>query len=64
MIRLRDILNWWTRRHTRLSRIPEWKAAYRAERRALAVGCTQEVGRARKAMRAAVLENLRGVSHG
>lgn len=62
MIRLRDILNWWGRIHNPLSRLPEWKAAYRAERRALASGCTREVGRARKAMKAAVLANLRGMA--
>lgn len=64
MIRLRDIISWWNRIHNPLARLPEWKAAYRAERRALASGCTREVGRARKAMRAAVEANLRGVSHG
>jgi hypothetical protein len=64
MNRLRDILVWWQRRHTRLSRIPGWKAAYRAERRAMAAGCTRAVGKARKDMQEAVLANLRGVSHG
>lgn len=64
MIRFRDIVNWWQRLHPPLAKLPGWKAAYRAEKRALAAGCTREVGKARKAMREAVLANLRGVSHG
>jgi hypothetical protein len=62
---LRPLFRWWRRFKPSLnplSRIPGWKAAYRAERRALAVGCTREVGRARKAMREAVLANMRGVA--
>lgn len=62
MIRLRDIVAWWNRKHPPLARIPGWKAAYRAERKALASGCTREVGKARRAMREAVLANMRGMA--
>ena len=62
MIRLRDVVAWWTRRHPPLAKLPAWKAAYRAEKRALAIGCTRAVGKARKDMQAAVLANLRGMA--
>lgn len=57
---IRSILTWWQRVHPPCAKIPGWKAAYRAERRALASGCTQEVGRARRAMREAIHSDLRG----
>jgi hypothetical protein len=49
-----NIIWWWQTRHQPLARLPEWKQASEAERRAKATGCTQAIGRARKAKYQAV----------
>lgn len=56
-----DISWWWQRRHSPLASLPEWNAAKQAEKRAKAIGCTREIGRARKNMNRAVHAALRGV---
>lgn len=59
---IRRILTWWESRHPPCAKIPGWRAAYRAEKRALAAGCTREVGKARKAMREALHRDMRGMA--
>lgn len=48
---IRDIRKFFRRllcRHNPLSRLPAWKQAAEAEKRALSRGCTREIGRARR----------------
>jgi len=54
------IVAYWTRAHPPCARIPGWKAAQEAERRARASGYTQGVHRARMAKRDALHSNLKG----
>lgn len=56
-----DALWWWRKRHPVLRQIPAWKRAADAEVIARKRGRTQDIGRARKAMRKAVLDELRRV---
>ena len=56
-----DIVWWWRKRHPALRRIPDWKRAADAYAVARRRGCTQAIGRAREAMRKAVLDDLRRV---
>lgn len=61
---IRRALSWWRHIHPdrTLERIPAYRAAAEAERRALAHRRTQELSRARRAKREAVLADLRGVA--
>lgn len=59
---IRSLISWWLRRHPPLARVPAWKQAQEAEKRAKARGCTQALHRAREAKRAAINANLRGVA--
>ena len=54
-----EILWWWRVRHNPLSRTPGWRKAHAAEMAARRRGCTQAIGKARKDMRQAVLDDLR-----
>lgn len=56
-----EIIWWWNSRHPRLRKLPNWRRAADAELIAKCRGCTQDVGRARKEMRKAVLDDLRRV---
>lgn len=55
------IARWWRAEHPPLARLPDWKRAQEAEKRAAARRNTQAVHRAREAKRAALHSNLRGV---
>lgn len=57
---IRAIVNFWLRRHNPCARIPGWKAAQDAERRARLRNDTKSIGRALRAKQAALHGNLRG----
>lgn len=56
---IREIIWWWQRRHSPMAALPEWRKAKEAEQIARRRGCTQAIGRARKAKRQAVHAALR-----
>lgn len=56
---IREIIWWWQRRHNALTRLPEWRRADETERRGHRKGCTQDIGRARRAKYKAVHAALR-----
>ncbi|KRA00274.1 hypothetical protein ASD64_01490 [Mesorhizobium sp. Root157] len=49
-----DVVWFWQRRHNPMCALPEWREGNEIERRGHRTGCTQAVGRARKAKRQAV----------
>lgn len=55
-----DIAWFWRKRHTSLRKLPGWRRAADAYAMAKRRGCTQEIGKARREMRQAVLDDLRG----
>ena len=57
-----DVVWFWQRRHSPLSSLPEWRKAREAEQIARRRGCTQAIGRARKAKYQAVHAALRSPS--
>lgn len=59
---IRSIAKWWRSEHPPCAKIPGWRAAYRAEKRALAAGCTQALHKAREGKQAALHDNLRGLA--
>ena len=56
-----DILWVWRKRHCCLIKLPAWREAARHYAAAKRRGCTQDIHRARKDMRKAVLDDLRRV---
>ncbi|MFC3072397.1 hypothetical protein [Shinella pollutisoli] len=56
-----DIMWWWRKSHPTLRKLPNWRRAADAYAIAKRRGCTQDIGRARKDMRKAVLDDLRRV---
>ena len=56
-----DIMWLFQKRHSGLNKLPAWRKASEALASAKRRGCTQDIHRARKAMRKAVLDDLRRV---
>ena len=56
-----EIIWWWRKGHPTLRKLPSWRRAANAELVAKRRGCTQDIHRARKAKREAVLDDLRRV---
>lgn len=54
------ITSWWLRAHPPLARIPAWKAAQEAEKRARQRNDCRAIHRALRAKQAAILDDLRG----
>lgn len=57
---IQEIIWWWQRKHCALSKLPDWRKADEMERRGHITGCTQVIGRARKAKYQATHAALRG----
>jgi hypothetical protein len=55
-----DALWWWRKRHPSIRKLPAWRRAADAYAAAKRRGCTQDIGKARKSMQQAVLDDLRG----
>lgn len=56
-----NIVWWWRKGHPTLRKLPNWRRAADAELVARRRGCTQDIHRARKEKRKAVLDDLRRV---
>ena len=57
------IFSWWRKLHPSLRKLPEWKRAEQALSNATRRGCTQDIRRAKDAMKKAVHDDLRRSGH-